>query len=302
MDTSLRIGFIGYGEVGGILAGALRERGVEWVGAWDILFDEAVRAAALAVKAQRSGVVRCGSSADLVRAADIVVSAVTASNTLAVAEEAARALRPGTLFLDLNSASPYTKQRCATLVDATGAHYVEAGVMASVPPYGIRVPTVVGGLHARALAEKLAPFGFDMKVVSEKIGVASAIKLCRSVIIKGMESLVIESFATARHFGVEEPVLASLVETFPGIDWERQGSYFFSRVVHHGRRRAEEMREAANMLGESGFVPATATGTALRQQTVADLAAAGVFADLPNDAGWREFADRMLARGEPSKR
>ena len=95
------------------------------------------------------------------------------------------------------------------------------------------------------IAETLATLGFSAKVASGELGVASAIKMCRSVIIKGMEALAIESFVAARRYGVEDQVLASLAETFPGLDWETNGSYFFSRVVQHGKRRAEEMREAA---------------------------------------------------------
>jgi 3-hydroxyisobutyrate dehydrogenase-like beta-hydroxyacid dehydrogenase len=135
--------------------------------------------------------------------------------------------------------------------------------------------------------------------VSERLGVASAIKMCRSVMIKGLEALVIESYATARAYGVEEHVLPTLAETFPSIDWNLQGAYFFSRVVQHGKRRAEEMREAANTVHEAGFEPWMAAATAGKQQWVADQAAAGLFADLPADARWQDYADRLLAARKP---
>jgi 3-hydroxyisobutyrate dehydrogenase-like beta-hydroxyacid dehydrogenase len=231
--------------------------------------------------------------------ADLVISAVTASNTLAVAREAAAHLRPGSLFLDLNSASPGTKQKAATLIDASGAHYVEAGVMTSVPPYGIKVPMLLGGARAAELAALLNAWDLQANAVSERLGVASAIKMCRSVMIKGLEALVIESYATARAYGVEEHVLPTLAETFPSIDWNLQGAYFFSRVVQHGKRRAEEMREAANTVHEAGFEPWMAAATAGKQQWVADQAAAGLFADLPADARWQDYADRLLAARKP---
>src|SRR5690606_22744999 len=118
-------------------------------------------------------------------------------------------------------------------------------------------------------------------VASSELGVASATKMCRSVMIKGLEAMVIESFTAARAWGVEEQVLASLAETFPGIDWEKQGSYFFERVILHGRRRAEEMHESANTVREIGLEPWSASGTANRQAWVAELAARGVFGDPP---------------------
>src|SRR5256885_15626817 len=101
----------------------------------------------------------------------------------------------------------------------------------------------------------LVELGFDAKVASQELGVASAIKMCRSVMIKGLEALVIESYTTARAYGVEDYVLPTLQETFPSIDWQKQGAYFFSRVVEHGKRRAEEMREAANTVREAGVDP-----------------------------------------------
>lgn len=292
MDTD-RIGLVGYGEVGKIFAAGLQPR-VARASAWDLKFARAETAEAEQAHARGAGVQACASLQELCEAGGLVISAVTASNTLAVAEEAAGFLRPGSVFLDLNSASPGTKQQAAAAVEARGAHYVEAGVMTSVPPYGIRVPMLLGGAKAAELAQVLAGWGMDARAVSEKLGVASAIKMCRSVMIKGLEALVIESYATARAYGVEDQVLPTLQETFPGIDWQQQGAYFFSRVVQHGQRRAEEMREAARTVGEAGFDPLMTAAIADKQQWVADQARAGVFRGVAKDARWQEYADRLL--------
>lgn len=293
--TIQHIGLIGYGEVGKIFALGLKAQpGVAGVGAWDLKFAQTtVRDAELAHAAQH-GVTAHASAQALCAASDLVISAVTASATLAVAQEAAAHMRPGAVFLDLNSASPGTKQQAAALIEARGAHYVEAGVMTSVPPYGIRVPMLLGGPQAAALAAVLAGWGMDAKPVSEQLGVASAIKMCRSIMIKGLEALVIESYATARHYGVQDHVLPTLAETFPSIDWQKQGSYFFSRVVQHGQRRAEEMRESARTVQEAGMDPLMASAIAAKQQWVADMAREGVFAGLPKDAPWQDYADRLL--------
>lgn len=295
MDTQLKIGLIGFGEVGGILTRALREKGVAWVGTWDVLFRDAARGPGMKDRAKAAGVDACNSMKALLGHADLAISAVTASNALDVAREAAEFIRAGSFFLDLNSASPATKAKAARLVEAAGAHYVEAGVMTSVLPYGIRVPMLLGGRQAKALAGKLVPLGFDMTVVDEKIGVASAIKMCRSIFVKGLEAIVIESYTTARRYGVERQVLASLAETYPEIDWEKQGSYLFSRVAKHGRRRAEEMREAANTVREAGFEPWMSAASAEKQDWIAALAGGGLFGKLAADPGWREYADRIIA-------
>src|SRR3954468_449657 len=154
-----RIGMVGYGEVGRIFANGLKASVAE-VAAWDLKFAQADD------PSTEQGIRACTSMQELCEASELVISAVTASNTLAVAEEAAPFLRPGTVFLDLNSASPGTKQQAAALLDARGAHYVEAGVMTSVPPYGIRVPMLLGGAQAAALADVLAGWGLDAKAVS----------------------------------------------------------------------------------------------------------------------------------------
>ena len=155
--TNIDVGLIGYGEVGKIFSNALKARGLSWVGAWDVVFGDAVFGGAQRLHAQAHSVIACESARHLCSKANLVISAVTASNTLAVAQEIERFIRPGTIFLDLNSASPGTKQRAAAIIDGAGAHYVEAGVMTSVPPYGLAVPMLIGGRQAHRLADRL-PF------------------------------------------------------------------------------------------------------------------------------------------------
>lgn len=299
-----RIGLVGYGEVGRILAEDLRAQGVA-VAAFDLKFAQANDAAPLRAHAEAHGVAVAASARELAEGVDLVVCAVTASQTVTAAEASAAGCAGGTWFLDFNSASPGAKARAAACVNEAGGRYVEGAVMTSVPPYRIRVPMLLGGPDADALAALLAPFGFAARVASDRLGVASATKMCRSVIIKGMEAMMIESLVTARHYGVEDRVLASLAETFPQIDWEKQAAYFFQRVIEHGRRRSEEVREVAETVREAGLVPWSADGTADRQAWVANLADEGVFTprDAPGfarSADWRTEADRLLARLHPS--
>ncbi|SEF30111.1 DUF1932 domain-containing protein [Variovorax sp. NFACC27] len=293
----ITLGLIGYGEVGGIFGRGLREKdGVDAVWVWDKRFADPATGAAARSAAEGDGMKVAGGMQELCSHADLLVSAVTASSTLAVAEEAARHGRSGSRFLDLNSASPGTKQSAAAALEAAGVAYVEAGVMTSVPPYGIRVPMLLGGAQADALAATLAGWGMDVRVVSDRLGIASAIKMSRSIMIKGLEALVIESYATARRYGVEEHVLPTLKETFPQIDWEKQGAYFFSRVVQHGKRRAEEMREAAQTVREAGFEPLMTAAIAAKQDWVATQARDGLFEGLDASSNWQAYADRLIGR------
>jgi 3-hydroxyisobutyrate dehydrogenase-like beta-hydroxyacid dehydrogenase len=292
---ALSIGLVGYGEVGKILATALVLRGVAWVGTWDILLPDPASGPAMRAHAASSHVVAASSLADLLARADVVVSAVTASQAVAVARAAMPSLRPGTWFVDLNSASPGAKREMSALIDGAGGRFVETAVMTSVPPFGIRVPMLLGGLRAAELRDLLAPLGFAMEVAATEVGVASAIKMCRSVMIKGLEALVTESFTAARAYGVEDRVLASLHETFPTLDWEALGSYLMSRSALHGKRRAEEMREVAVTVREAGLAPLMASAIAERQDWMGTQKAPLGLDKLGKDANWREYADRLLA-------
>jgi len=298
------VGLVGYGEVGRILAEDLRKDAVR-VSAYDIKLD-GDQAWPLQHHAANIGVSLASSHADLAANADFIVSAVTASQAVTVAQACAAAVKKGAWFLDFNSASPGAKQRAAKLIDGAGARYVEGAVMTSVPPYRIKVPLLLGGPGAAELAPLINELGFNAKVASDKLGVASATKMCRSIMIKGMEAMVIEAFTTARAYGVEDAVLSSLKETFPSIDWEKQGAYFFQRVIEHGRRRAEEVREVAATVREAGLTPWSAQGTAERQAWVADLADQGLFGEkgskeFARSADWRTEADRILKQIKPAE-
>jgi 3-hydroxyisobutyrate dehydrogenase-like beta-hydroxyacid dehydrogenase len=288
--------------VGRILAEDLAARGGGRLLAHDIkLGGDAERP--LREHAGRHAVSLVGSHAALAEAADLVISAVTASQAVPAAQACAPAIRRGAWFLDLNSASPGAKQRAAAAIDGAGGAYVEAAVMTSVPPYRIRVPMLLGGARAAELQPLLAELGFQATVASAELGVASATKMCRSVMIKGLEAMIIEALTTARGYGVEAQVLASLAETFPGVDWEQQAAYFFQRVIVHGRRRAEEMREAAVTVQEAGLTPWSAGATAERQAWMAELADAGRFGDRADPGfgkspDWRVEADRILRGGK----
>ncbi len=293
----MKIALIGYGEVGRILAEDLRAQDLV-VTACDLKLrseaGEPMRAHGL-----EYGVALEASHANAVQGAGLVISAVTASQAVPVAQACAPGLSAGTFFLDFNSASPGAKIRAAEFVDGVGGRYVEGAVMTSLPPYRIKVPLLLGGPEAAALQPMLETLGFSPRVASDKLGIASATKMCRSVMIKGLEAMVIESFTTARAYGVEDAVIASLYETFPGIDWEKQGAYFFQRAIEHGRRRSEEVQEVARTVREVGLVPWSAQGTAERQGWVADLAERGLFGPksskaFARSADWRTEADRIL--------
>jgi 3-hydroxyisobutyrate dehydrogenase-like beta-hydroxyacid dehydrogenase len=204
-----------------------------------------------------------------------VISAVTAAQTLAAAQSVVDGLSKGAVFLDLNSASPGMKRQAADAVAASGGRYVEAAVMSPVPPKRLATSMLLGGPHAQAVLPHLKELGFEgARFFSSETGRASAAKMCRSVIVKGMEALLSESLLTARAYDVEEVVLASLEDLFPGPDWRELSRYMISRTLEHGTRRAEEMREVARTVSEAGLEPHMSAAAAERQDWAPQFAGA----------------------------
>ena len=253
---------IGFGEVGGIFARDLRAGGATAIHAFDVLDAARERAGA-------SGATLHASAAGAASAAEVVFVAVTAGSALVAAQSLAGGLSRAPLVVDVNSVSPSTKIANGQAVEAEGGRYVEAAVMASVPPKGLRTPILLGGRHAAAFTALMAPFGMDLKTYSEEIGRASSVKMCRSVMVKGLEALTTECMLAARHYGVEADVLRSLSDTLPHEDWRGLARYVISRALIHGKRRAEEMREVARTVEEAGVAPLLSAPIAERQDWAA---------------------------------
>jgi 3-hydroxyisobutyrate dehydrogenase-like beta-hydroxyacid dehydrogenase len=228
------------------------------------------------------------SAAEAAQGADLVISAVTAAQTLAAAKAAAPGLAGKAIFLDLNSASPGVKREAAGVIDAVGGRYIEAAVMSPIGPKRIATSMLFGGAHAQAALGELQALGFSgARFFSAELGKASAAKMCRSVMVKGIEALLSESLLAARSYGVEDTVLKSLDDLFPGPDWPELARYMISRTLEHGVRRSEEMREAARTVSEAGLAPHMSQATAERQ------AWAPQFADALDEAELDDMLDAM---------
>lgn len=261
-----RIALIGFGEVGQTLAADLQ--GKADLAAWDIAFADPASEPSRAAPRYK---IRCaGSAVAAVEGAELVISAVTAAQDLDAARAAAPGLAKDAFFLDLNSCSPGQKTASAETVESDGGRYVEAAVMSPIGPKRIASPMLLGGPHAEAFLAEAAGLGFDGAVAySPVIGRAAATKLCRSVMIKGVEALLTESMLAARHYGVEQVVLDSLSDLLPLPDWNKTAQYMISRSLEHGARRAEEMREAARTVEEAGVAALMSRAIAERQDWAA---------------------------------
>jgi 3-hydroxyisobutyrate dehydrogenase-like beta-hydroxyacid dehydrogenase len=263
--------FIGFGEAGQAIASGLREEGVERISAWDILFPRAegekLRRAAAAIA------VRCGSSAaDAVCEADIVVSAVTAAASVDAAQSVKAHLAGTPFLLDINSVSPGRKQETARLLGGA-ARYVDVAVLAPIHPARHQTPLLLAGPHAEAAAPMLGALRMRASIAGADIGAAAAIKMVRSVMVKGLEALTLECFLAAARAGVVDEVAASLKNNYPGLDWAKVIPYNLERMASHGERRAAEMEEVSETLRELGVEPLMTAATVKRQREMGQIGA-----------------------------
>ena len=260
---------IGFGEAGQAFAEGLGSEGVTRFAAWDILFPDAQRGAPLREAAARLGVRVAADCVDALGSADVVISAVTASSNLAAAESAVPGLQPAQFYLDVNSVSPGRKREAARIV-GDRARFVDVGVMAPVLPLRHRTPMLLAGPAAADLLPILRGCGMQVDEAGAEVGAAIAMKMVRSVMIKGLEALTQECFLAAQAGGVEDRLIASLTQTFPTLDWARIADYNLERMASHGIRRAAEMREVAQTLEDLGVEPLMTRGTIERQQRTGD--------------------------------
>jgi 3-hydroxyisobutyrate dehydrogenase-like beta-hydroxyacid dehydrogenase len=268
--------------------------GISGIAAFDIHAETPGLGETIRRRAAETGTRLAGSNAELTAAVDIVLSTVTSDQALTAAHQTAPGLGPGQLYADLNSVSPVLKQAIDQVISATGAQFVEVAVMAPVPPYGHKVPMLVGGAGAAEFIERMTPFGMRMEFTSVKVGEAAATKMCRSIVVKGMEALLTECVLGATRYGAAERVFQSLAETFPGMDWAEMATYMVGRVVVHGERRAREMEEVAETLRSSGIDPIMAEATARRMDWSAQLRLKKRFGgEAP--ATYQEFANVVQA-------
>ncbi|HYD24423.1 MAG TPA: DUF1932 domain-containing protein [Croceibacterium sp.] len=255
-----RVALVGFGEAGEAFARAEGWRGE--ARGWDVLPD---RRAAMA----GCGVASADTAAQALAGRAFFLSLVTADAALEAARDYAPLLPEGSLWCDMNSVAPDTKREAAAAIEAAGGRYVDVAVMAPVDK-GLAVPLLVSGPHALAAQPLLEALGFsNVRTVGDAVGRASAIKMIRSVIVKGLEALSAECAAAAEAAGVLDEVTASLDASEKPVGWAERIAYNRERMETHGVRRAAEMEESARTLQGLGVEPVMTRGTIVRQRNAA---------------------------------
>ena len=269
----MKLAFIGFGEAGTAfvegLKGAIPDL-VE-ISIFDIKTDSIEHRAAMLEKYDQASAKGCQTAHEAIAGADIIFSTVTADQALVAAKSVAQGLKSQALYFDCNSCAPDTKRKAASIINAAGGRYVDVAVMAPVHPALHESPVLICGPAAGDALTVMNRLNMSATLLDGEIGDASATKMVRSVIMKGMEALVAECILAGRRAGVDARVLASLDKTFPGFGWQEKSAYMLERMMVHGQRRAAEMREVAITVEQLGLDNSMSNAIIQWQQKIGDM-------------------------------
>ncbi len=267
-NNTYTIAFIGFGEAAQAFVSKMDRSRVQRVRAFDLKLLGAEAATVQTTCAQYE-VEACATLAEALYGADIVWSLVTADQAHVAAHAAALELMPDAWFFDCNSCAPHTKQDSAALIEQAGGRYVDIAVMSPVLPARNRTPLLLSGPHADDASVLLNTLAMNASVEPGPVGTSSAVKMVRSIMVKGLEALFAECTLAGRLAGVDQQVFASLEASNPGFNWTERAAYNLERMTLHGERRAAEMEEVCSFLSHLGLPERMSESTVRWQRRLA---------------------------------
>ncbi len=259
--------FVGFGEAGEALSGGFKSQS-------PVVWDEKLSSNAFGFREriQSAGFQPASSLEDAIVGVHWVISLVTADQAAVVCEQVCSSIRSKFTYLEMNSCSPGTKRSNAQMVTDAGGVLADVAIMSPVNPSRLDTPLLVSGPSAADCVNFLNHFGYNASLCGPEVGQASALKMTRSIMVKGVEALSAECFLTAQRLGIQPEIVASLTKSFDGLDWLRRGGYNLERMSKHGIRRAAEMREVVATIQETGLSADMTCSTVEWQQRIGDLA------------------------------
>ncbi|MBV8187078.1 MAG: NAD(P)-dependent oxidoreductase [Alphaproteobacteria bacterium] len=302
------IALLGLGEAGSAIArGLCAENG--WRGspkpgdnaprrliAIDTALDKDARGTALGKAARSLDVAIDGTYTEALRDADLVLSAVPGEHALEAAQSAAPLLKKGACYLDLCTVTGRMADEDRDAIETAGGRYIDIAVMGGFFKSGIKAPMLAAGEGVEAVVAWMNQNGFDAKVLGPKPGSASSVKMLRSVIMKGLEDLAVESLVAAERQGILEEVLGCFgdADQLPFRD-------FISTLVRthvvHAHRRWEEMGLVARTLEETGVEPLMTRTIEKAHRRTVEAAVAPADGQVPDLAAALALLSQKVVRG-----
>lgn len=257
------LGYIGFGEAAYNMAKGLKGEGVADICAYDVaLGSEGAYRETVMQRCAEAGVRAAASSEEVVKNSDAVIIAVPARFTASTAEGLLPFAEEGQLFVDVTTALPDVKERQAQLFAERGAEYVDSAMLGSLVVFGHKVPMLASGKGARRWHDLMTPYGMKIDLVGEgaPAGEASRIKLVRSVFMKGLEALIVETLLFARKCGIEERILDSVAGSMDKDPFKKLAARMAAADTIHAERRSFEVGESIELMKALGVEPLIALG------------------------------------------
>lgn len=257
----MNIGFIGYGEAAYNITLGFAQNGITGIRANDAMMDHPVMGKQVHARAAEAGVELVSDAKEVARWADVLFAAVPSSFTLDVCNTVKSELRPGQIYADVSASTPATKIAIWEQIKDTGVYFADAAMLGSLPQDKHRVPITVSGNGAEKFKKAMEPYGMRITLAGDKAGAASAIKLVRSIFMKGIATLMIETMQAADAYDVTDEIVASIGKSMDGIPFSQHLDRLIIGSALHAKRRAAEMKGSIAMLEEEKLSSEMTTAT-----------------------------------------
>jgi len=251
----MKLGFLGFGEVAFELSRGLGEEGLHGIIGYDPMQDDPKYGSLIRKRAEAARVTLLDAAGLLVNNADVIIAAVPGTFALQAAEGIVGELNDSKIYADISTSAPAIKKKIATLVAPTGAAFVDGALMGRLTAERHKVPILVSGSGSNRFIELLTPYGASLQKVSDMAGDAIAVKLVRSIYIKGIVSLQVEMLSAAMKLQVEDLALESISHTLNGAPFVTTMNVLLPAGAIHAERQFHEMEDCMVMLKELGIDP-----------------------------------------------
>lgn len=250
----MKITFIGFGETSYCMAKGFIEGGVEDIWTFDVMQDNEIFGPHIRWRAEDAGVIVKNSLQEAVTGRDIVIAAVPTNHTVELAGQAAPFLSKGQLYVDVSASTPGEKFEVADAITGTGALLADCALLGPLTGKNLTVPQAVSGPGAKQWCHYVSTFkGTDVSFISEREGDASAIKLVRTIFIKGFNALMLEMLQAADYYNVTEEVIESISKSLDGKTFRENMQRLIPGIAVHADRRVHEIEGTIEMLDTAGI-------------------------------------------------
>jgi 3-hydroxyisobutyrate dehydrogenase-like beta-hydroxyacid dehydrogenase len=215
-----------------------------------VLWASTQRSAATRARAKQAGLVDAATLAEAVRQSEVVLSVCPPHAAADLARTVAETNFKG-IYVDANAISRATAQEVGKIVTASGASFVDGGIIGSPVKQAGTTRLYLSGEHAGDIAALFSRSMLDARAIGAEPGAASALKVAYAAWTKCTDALVLAIRAYAEHEGVDHALLDEWSISQPAL--EKKCSRAAAVAVPKAWRYVGEMREIAEAFEAAGL-------------------------------------------------